>query len=812
MKKIFLFITTILYCTLIYGIPVDPTPFEYTQPDGSKLTLRGYGDEYYTWTEAAGNILIKNDKGFYEYATIADNEIVASGVLFNPRANAQVRAANNIASREEIMELIAAKRQALIAELDSIAHAEEEVIDEEPTVARKAAGPARAAKPKQSLTQGKQKVLCIMIDFSDRQFKKKPADFANMWNGTNYYVRDSYGTETHGSVREFYEENSYGNMSVQAEVFGPYRAKKTSSYYKGTVGSKNVQALVTEALEAFKKDKKAKKFKDFDVNDDHYVDCVHIIYAGYAADYDGSTIGLIQSHASVLKTSVMQGAAPIYYAKRYMITSELAGKDSKKEDIAPIGTVCHEYGHILGAPDFYDTDYSTNGQFYGTGQWDVMASGCDNQNGRCPAHHNPYTKAYIYNWVKPMVITPSVKNTMYKIAPSATTASFYRININETGEFFLVENKEHVGFNRGIMFYDHCGLLIYHVINEDLSEYISSNTINNSFPQKCYIVNSSATQDPDFRDYTSYGTLSDEYAWGYPSTRVFDKYNYFFTATSTPSATTFLASINPNFNYTTGVDLCFIRGNLGDGYMSFVVNPQIEGLETLSNTGFYEIQGVTPDALIEWSYSYKPNQMINPGPGSTIVGEPITITPCNANGIVKITRGKYVIIDDSGTSFKIKPLREYNYNGTVTLKATITCYDYTYVMTKNITLADAQNIITDIKNNNTPARSAAHSDKETEIETQEMQEENTSYRLVYVNPVLNSAEIRVEKLENGVYIPFEGEYTLSLWGDRVGVSHQSAKNQSTCTFDCSGIPMGVYQLVLQVNGKVAASSKMLKLL
>ena len=250
MKKILLLITTIFYCTLSYGVPVDPTPFEYTQPDGSKLTLRGYGDEYYAWTEAVGNILIKNDKGFYEYATIADGEIVASGVLFNPRANAQVRAANHIASREEIMEVIAAKRQALIAELDSIAHAEEEVIDEEPAVARKAAGPARAAKPKQSLTQGTQKVLCIMIDFSDRQFKKKPADFDNMWNGTG-------GIDgNRGSVREFYEENSYNTMSVKAEVFGPYRAKNPSSYYKGTVGSKNVQALVTEALEAFKKDKK----------------------------------------------------------------------------------------------------------------------------------------------------------------------------------------------------------------------------------------------------------------------------------------------------------------------------------------------------------------------------------------------------------------------------------------------------------------------------------------------------------------------------------------------------------------------------
>ena len=55
-------------------------------------------------------------------------------------------------------------------------------------------------------------------------------------------------------------------------------------------------------------------------------------------------------------------------------------------------------------------------------------------------------------------------------------------------------------------------------------------------------------------------------------------------------------------------------------------------------------------------------------------------------------------------------------------------------------------------------------------------------------------------------------YTLSLWGDRVGMTHQRAKGQPNCTFDCENIPMGVYQLVLQINGKVAASSKMLKLM
>ena len=93
-----------------------------------------------------------------------------------------------------------------------------------------------------------------------------------------------------------------------------------------------------------------------------------------------------------------------------------------------------------------------------------------------------------------------------------------------------------------------------------------------------------------------------------------------------------------------------------------------------------------------------------------------------------------------------------------------------------------------------------------------MLEENTSYRVVYQNPVINTADIRVEKFENGVYVPFDGEYTLSLWGDCIAMVHQRVKEQPICTFECSNMPVGVYQLVLHVNGKVAASSKMLKML
>ncbi len=63
-----------------------------------------------------------------------------------------------------------------------------------------------------------------------------------------------------------------------------------------------------------------------------------------------------------------------------------------------IGVICHEFGHILGSPDFYDTNYEIVGSYDGTGQWDLMASGSWNGNGAIPPHQNGYIKTMIYNW------------------------------------------------------------------------------------------------------------------------------------------------------------------------------------------------------------------------------------------------------------------------------------------------------------------------------------------------------------------------------------------------------------------------------
>ena len=778
MKKIFLLlITALLYATHVGAVPASPKPFNVTQPDGSIITLHMVGDEYYHWKETNDNqVVVLSENGYYEYATIINNEIVPSGIIAsNVVDNVQSRTIDTpIANREQLVNLMMNKRSAVIAHMDSLTIAEE-LLD---------SSSSSRASSTISLTEGNQKVLCILIDFPDRPFTKSKADFENMWNQTNYNVEGSYG-----SVNDFYVENSYGHMSVTATVVGPYRAKNNSSYYKthgsDSISKSNVRDLVKEAIKAAKDDI---QFKNFDVNEDKFVDAIHIVFAGYAEDWNDH-IGLIWSHKWQLSTAVWQG---VYRAKEYFITSELAGDSGTK--IAPIGTVCHEYGHLLGAIDYY-----TNNAFTGTGDWDLMAHGSWNGpsgNGRCPAHHNPYTKAYTYNWVTPMIINSSVSNTTYTLTPSHNTTSIYRINTSTNNEFFLLENKCSVAnsFNHWVPYTG--GLLIYH-IHSELANASLGTLVNATHPQKCYIVCANATSNPT-SDTTSYGDVGIKSAYPYNG-------KMFFTSNSMPSAISWEG-------VATGVDICFIQRD-GDN-IKFVVNPKIQGPDILSTQSTYSVTNVPSTATIKWTYTFTPS---NPLSQEHKVWNPIVFVNGNSTSSVLIERGKYPAIQaDSIISGPMLPgiqsekssITYVYFSGTAVLKATITSGGYSYTITKTITLSSSSTTALTL---------------EIEEETDDIIEDNTNllnsaplplYNLRHTNPISSSnAIIYIDKLlgPSNVYVPNNEKYIIEIWHHQLGLIKRVCDTTSNLYLNCGDLPTGVYQMILIIDGEPVAQSKLLKL-
>ena len=361
---------------------------------------------------------------------------------------------------------------------------------------------------------GNRKALVVLMEFKDVHFSKKNIDFEQLFNEQGYSVDGASG-----SVYDYYKYVSYGQLDLKCTVLGPFMAEHDMAYYGANWGissqDRNPYALFEEALSHITSQV---NLSDFDLDNDGYVDNIHIIYAGYGEE-SGGAYDAIWAHEQTFKPISVDGLK----IDRYSCAPEL--RENRGNGISRIGPHCHEIGHALGAMDFYDTDYNkSGGNYIGTGNWDVMANGSWNDNGINPANFNPYVKAYIFGWSEVVELN---EETELSIKPSSFSNIIYRINTPVENEFFLLENRVKESFdsaNPGD------GLLIYH-IGPNIDDESRRNTINSSYPQQCYVVCASSTYARPSSSPSSYGQINSE---GCPYPGSSD--NHSFSPVSSPSA------------------------------------------------------------------------------------------------------------------------------------------------------------------------------------------------------------------------------------------------------------------------------------
>jgi hypothetical protein len=154
--------------------------------------------------------------------------------------------------------------------------------------------------------------------------------------------------------------------------------------------------------------------------------------------------------------------------QQYFTAPELYSNNNNEP--ASIGVVCHEFGHALGLPDYYDVDYGASGGYAsGLGNWDIMDSGCWNNEGKTPSQNNAYSK-YLLGWINLRELDKSGEIELVDIRSS--NDAFIMNSANET-EFFILENRQKKGFDK---FIPHHGLLVYHVDRSNPGW--TNNTIN----------------------------------------------------------------------------------------------------------------------------------------------------------------------------------------------------------------------------------------------------------------------------------------------------------------------------------------------
>lgn len=316
-----------------------------------------------------------------------------------------------------------------------VANQEEKLIDKYGSI--KAApikvGPCKEINP----VVGTKNALVLLTEFRDI---KHSVD-------TSYFQELLFSKGNGSSLRDYYLEASYNQLDIKGTVHDQwYTASRNLADY---IDKAPVKGDFPRAMKLVEETVHQAKSSEIDFESyarDGKIELLMIIYAGEGMDTDLS-VKTIWPHQDRLNEpiEVQEGI----YADRYVLVPEYPPDD--------LGCICHETGHLLGLPDFYN-NYSPV-----VGSWCIMGAGGFLNGGKTPAHPSAWCKIHL-GWKEPKMIQdlPSPYEVPAIIDEEGI---IYKVEVDGSNgrEYFLLENRQKRGFDS---YLPDSGLLIWHV-NED---------------------------------------------------------------------------------------------------------------------------------------------------------------------------------------------------------------------------------------------------------------------------------------------------------------------------------------------------------
>lgn len=446
MKKV---VTMMLLCGLslaAYAVPAKRGWQTRTQADGTTIEIQQFGDEFYHYMLNRDGKQVREVNGMYVVVGDAPSKEVA-----------RARRAKGVARRQR------------------------KDVGTEPNLAPKG--------------------VVILANFKDKSMQSGHTrdTFDELCNSLNCTVNSGYP-----SAGQYFADQSNGTYRPQFDVFGPVALSRNVAYY-GTDGAKEgddqhaTDAVVEACILA--NEQFTINWADYDSDSDGYVDFVYVIYAG-KGQADGGTSETIWPHNWSVEAARYNGNCT-YTATQckvggkkldnYAMSGEISGSS-----LGGIGTLCHEFGHVMGLPDLYDTDYGTNYENNLTpNDWNIMDGGSYNGDGHCPPNYDPWEKDF-FGWLTPISLGNTGQNlTLY--ANGTENQQTYQINASgsyvgptTSGLRYYIENRQAVGWDAPLTGH---GLLIWKVnFNASAWENNAPNNTNTSGSPLYTVVSASGTK------------------------------------------------------------------------------------------------------------------------------------------------------------------------------------------------------------------------------------------------------------------------------------------------------------------------------
>ena len=351
--------------------------------------------------------------------------------------------------------------------------------------------------PTLSTTTKNPAVLVVPVQFSDVTAASKGYTIDNIrkaWNGSaaevNYY-----------SVHDYYYTSSYGKLDLDITVLNEwFTPKNNSSYYlnaKMDYSGQQIecgdQYIIDEILAYYES---RMDLSQFDSDSNGTIDAIVLINTlnidsdvtmqwayrywniytddqGYYYEYDG------------VSANDYLWASYSFMHESYDANGNVSYNDSSAINTY---TFIHEFGHVLGADDYYDTSYSAD---------EGPMSGCDIMDSML-GDHNAYTK-FNYGWLttsRLVVAEGSVTLTLEDFSKNGDTiiiANNWDETLGVYQEYYIVAYYRNVDLNEGedAGYFSRDGIVVYHVNASLYSEIYDNKTYydvynNNTDPSDEY--------------------------------------------------------------------------------------------------------------------------------------------------------------------------------------------------------------------------------------------------------------------------------------------------------------------------------------
>ena len=449
-SKLIISVFALLSAASLFAVPAYRGWQTKTQPDGTTIEVQLNGDEFYHfYTNRAGQVVTCDEQGYW---TIVEQQPSSATIS-----------------------------------------------------ARRKASPMMQTRPHRV---GKINLaprgLFILVNFKDTQFRSSNTqeEMNKMMNADTYTYNGAYG-----SARKYFIDQSHGAYVPTFDVVGPVTLSEDCSYYGKNVGGEDGNDMYPGdmVIEACKlaDTQFGVDFTKYDNDHDGYVDFVYIIYAG-KGEADGGAASTIWPHNWNIGSTIYYGNCTYkeedckvdgLYIDDYACSGELNGHDGSRNGI---GTLCHEFSHVLGLPDYYDTEYGSNSKNARTpDDWDIMASGSYNGDGNYPPNYSAHEK-YFFGWNTPT----NLGNTPAALTLNANGTSgynSYQLNTANTlqsatqeGINYYIENRQQSGWDTYLPGH---GLLVWYV-NYNADAW-SQNVPNNTAGSPRYTVISASGNKTD---------------------------------------------------------------------------------------------------------------------------------------------------------------------------------------------------------------------------------------------------------------------------------------------------------------------------